>query len=738
MMLPSQLSRLIVSDSRGLSVNFAHLGLGDDDVPAILSALEVAGGSTPSRGPASVALTLVFEMNFFGDAAIRNFLVRFRAWSAPGSPLTHLWVHRLRLHMNRLSDDACDALATFLCEMPAAYLPGELHLSHNRISSAGALALVAAAAKRYPRAPRSPDAPPIPLWLRLEHNVVNAGEVRRRAAGVGARWCPGETAGRGGGRGGGRSVGGRGGRGRGGAARCGASVCLTNNALAKRARGGAGRGGGGRGGRGSRGGGGGGGGGGAGASAAFAHVHLCFLDEQRPVSTRTGASLAGLVRGSSRAVARAIAAPAPECLIAALAAPAGAPDGFGDDGDDDGGDSEGAGGADDAEGGKDDSEATDSDGAFDGGDGCAGGAARGEGVPVRAVYDEIERAPTPAADESFDASAPGASAPAPLFVVLDTSAVVRMVERGAEAAPPPFSFAAFGASTLRGGIVWVLLDTVLQQLDDSKRASAYLSRAVNAFMRLYPQLEAVGALARLAAEDVEDAVRAGANVVSQPGCRTADGRFDSDGVIIDASLLVLRSLAAAAASDARAQLLLLTADVGMRNRAMGVGLPAALWEDVNRRFAPGAALTSATLVDALPEPSRAMLRASGGGGLAAGGGGASAGGGGAAPDGEGARGTHSLGALSGRSATLELRAAVGVVTHLAAAARALLETHGCGGAACAQCAGVRSAADAADAAAHGWQQVVAAKMGASSLHARLGGNSADVAALTRGFAAAGI
>ena len=70
--------------------------------------------------------------------------------------------------------------------------------------------------------------------------------------------------------------------------------------------------------------------------------------------------------------------------------------------------------------------------------------------------------------------------------------------------------------------------------------------AVNGFMKIYPILERAGALVRLLSEDVEDVVRAGgANVTTRPGCRLADGRLDSDGLIIDATLVIARSLARA-------------------------------------------------------------------------------------------------------------------------------------------------------------------------------------------------
>ncbi len=93
-------------------------------------------------------------------------------------------------------------------------------------------------------------------------------------------------------------------------------------------------------------------------------------------------------------------------------------------------------------------------------------ASRAASPTVDGAVESAAQAPPIAAD----AISPAAVGP-PVFVVLDTSAVVRMVERGSSAAAvAPFTFANFGVSNLRGGVVWILLDTVLQQLDDSKRA----------------------------------------------------------------------------------------------------------------------------------------------------------------------------------------------------------------------------------------------------------------------------
>jgi hypothetical protein len=134
--------------------------------------------------------------------------------------------------------------------------------------------------------------------------------------------------------------------------------------------------------------------------------------------------------------------------------------------------------------------------------------------------------------------------------------------------------------------VFVLLDTVLQQLDKCKETPA-LRGIVGRFMRLYPALEASGALVRLLSEDVEDAVRCGGcNVATQPGCRLPDGKFDSDGVILDGALVVMRAVQNQMGPGGA--LVLLTDDQYQMNRARGVGLPACTWKEAAARWGGGA------------------------------------------------------------------------------------------------------------------------------------------------------
>lgn len=250
---------------------------------------------------------------------------------------------------------------------------------------------------------------------------------------------------------------------------------------------------------------------------------------------------------------------------------------------------------------------------------------------------------------SSTASSAHSNALSTLYIVLDTSAVIRMME---EHGTNAFGFQGLGllrdqqhaqrqqpgggdgtalASALvqqrhPRSVVFVLLETVLQQLDDNKKpiagpassssfarpASSHagnIRTTINAFMRLYPVLESSGALIRLLSEDAEDRVRCGGyHVATSPGVRLPDGRFDSDGLIIDSSLVLLRGLidgaaaaataaAAAAANQATASplapastsapapsALLLTSDVRMRNRAREAGMPSSLWEDLEGRW----------------------------------------------------------------------------------------------------------------------------------------------------------
>jgi hypothetical protein len=481
-----------------INLDVPHMGLDDTAVPRLLEMLEGAASSLPDSLPASVAVSLVFEMNYFTSAAVSTLLARLLQWQRTPSPpsLQALYVKRFRFHMNRIDDSGGAALAAYVraCISPG-HLPAELHLSHNRLSVRGAVPLLAAAAAgAYPR-PVGASGASVPLWLRLEHNRIDVAELKRGAAAAGLRWCGAEGGG-GGGRGGGArgGRGGHGGRGRGGGGgfKCGAALCLRNGPQSPAAH--------------------------------RVHMHLPFLSEQRPPAE-----------------------------VEAVGAAAG------------------------------------------GGGGGGGGGARvvrlAALAPARAA-----RAPDTPVVTAAAAVAPSslnASSAAPsLFIVLDTSAVIHMTAAGFSAGltfhslfgEPGEGSAEFSAapSPPPGDAVFVLLDTVLQQLDKCKETPA-LRGIVGRFMRLYPALEASGALIRLLSEDVEDAVRCGgANVATQPGCRLPDGKFDSDGVILDGALVVMRAVGPGGAA-----LALLTDDQYQLNRARGVGLPAAMWKEAAARWGRG-------------------------------------------------------------------------------------------------------------------------------------------------------
>jgi hypothetical protein len=727
-------SRFIAPNERdgGLTVSCAHQGLGDIDTPSLLASIENAltqrSNSNSATADTGCPITLVAEMNFFGDESVSLFLARARVWASPNASLSQrgaYWV-RLRLHMNRVGDAGCAEIASFIHDLKASpRAPAEVHLSHNRVTAVGALALVLASGRRYPRQVPGARAP-IPFWLRLEHNLIDADAVRRGATKAGVRWCPGVSTGGVGGRGrgrGGRSRGRGGGNGGGsGGLRCGASLCLQNGAIAAKAtaatRSGGGGGGGGKRGRGRgnksgrvR-------GGGAIAVAItneqipFCHVHLCLLDEQRPASKYASLPLSSLLNAT--AAARVAPRPPPPIMLRALFA--GAPttpiatplavfsdvgiaiEGFTHDGellDDNEEDEE-----EEEESNGDDEGVEEEDLELDVDNYDDNDADSNDSDKIEAVVMADASAVT---SRTFPSVSPPTLSPSPvspLYIILDTSAVVRLWDRAATSA---FTFAHLGANGASRGAVWVLLDTVLQQLDDGKRGSPQMARAVNGFMRAYPALESAGALVRLAAEDVEDIVRSGgAHVATRPGCRNADGRFDSDGVIIDASLVVTRALVGTGAAA-----ILLTADVGMRARARGARMPAALWEDVATNWTSilgDPPLSADAFLAALPKEDRLILL--GGAAIAAK---------------TVTNGSPPPIALVGLSAAFELGLAADVTTELAEAARALVfsDFAHCAGAVirCPLCSRVSAAIIAAESGALKWRALLAERRGASSLHA---------------------
>lgn len=239
----------------------------------------------------------------------------------------------------------------------------------------------------------------------------------------------------------------------------------------------------------------------------------------------------------------------------------------------------------------------------------------------------------------------------PIFVVLDTSAILRMM--GNDHACISFSNlipsktrlnnkpvhnqheetdqVSEGGRTdtlLDGSFYFVLLETVLQQLDDNRKIhnltnsfqssmkyQQKIRQCVATFMRAYPEYSKQGVLIRLLSEDIEDTVRGGGfNASSSPGCRLQNGKFDSDGLIIDSALLLWRSLLSSSESDPDqppSNVILLTSDVYMVERSHAVGLPCALWEDMEESIVkqkPKESSTAQWFYDALPNSDKQLLK----------------------------------------------------------------------------------------------------------------------------------
>mmetsp|Transcript_42392 Transcript_42392/g.79044 ORF Transcript_42392/g.79044 Transcript_42392/m.79044 type:complete len:270 (-) Transcript_42392:70-879(-) len=115
--------------------------------------------------------------NFFGPVGLRS-IVSF---------VNVQWQLKvLKLYKCGLQDDAAEMLGEFCLEYRQLQ---ELHLSHNQITGRGAVALVTACE-------RSRSLDQVPLWLRLEHNIIaGAAEVlhdlesQHSVCAFHAKWC---------------------------------------------------------------------------------------------------------------------------------------------------------------------------------------------------------------------------------------------------------------------------------------------------------------------------------------------------------------------------------------------------------------------------------------------------------------------------------------------------------------------------------------------------------------------
>jgi len=173
--------------------------------------------------------------------------------------------------------------------------------------------------------------------------------------------------------------------------------------------------------------------------------------------------------------------------------------------------------------------------------------------------------------DAEEGAVPTENRSSPLYLVLDTSALLRMVMAKT---PHPLTF-----KTPHKGVHFVLLEVVFQQLDEQK-ADEKVRSAVNAFMRdAMPRMEASGALVRIVGESLEDeVVRGQFNQVTTPGARKYNGKLDSDGLIVDCALLLRERFASA---KEKKRVGLLTDDVDQCRRARTRNLPAELWTELN-------------------------------------------------------------------------------------------------------------------------------------------------------------
>uniref|UniRef100_A0A7S1SC33 Uncharacterized protein n=1 Tax=Alexandrium catenella TaxID=2925 RepID=A0A7S1SC33_ALECA len=118
--------------------------------------------------------------NGLGDASAKTLVCALLEAAQP--------IRVLKLFSNRIGDGGALPLAKYIEE--SQHVLGELHLSHNAIQRDGAEALLMAAvcaqgttrgggaiAPRYPSFETVGQCRPVPLWLRLEYNLIEDGHL---------------------------------------------------------------------------------------------------------------------------------------------------------------------------------------------------------------------------------------------------------------------------------------------------------------------------------------------------------------------------------------------------------------------------------------------------------------------------------------------------------------------------------------------------------------------------------
>ncbi|KAG8463808.1 hypothetical protein KFE25_004081 [Diacronema lutheri] len=166
---------------------------------ALYAAAVRARGAAGLKAGVRVSVDVCLEDNFgsLTDEGVRTLVAGLLAMRDVLQPRI------LRLHANRIGDDGAESLARLL--RASCWPIEELHLSHNRIGERGFRALLDAAlapthtgAARWPRADLRaaarpsgaaadvPWPPRVPLWLRVEFNLLQT-PVRAMVRGLDAR-----------------------------------------------------------------------------------------------------------------------------------------------------------------------------------------------------------------------------------------------------------------------------------------------------------------------------------------------------------------------------------------------------------------------------------------------------------------------------------------------------------------------------------------------------------------------
>ena len=167
----------ITTSKVSIYVNAARCKLDTKKLSELLKFLvthHIAPYKDPVSGiPTKKLRILKFDLssNILDDSSIAKLVGFFRQHAG------FITVNSLKLYQNKIGDAGAEALAELIARDDGPTLH-ELHLSHNRITTRGALAIAKSLAEcpRYPFA-TTQEKKLTPLWLRLEHNFISAEQV---------------------------------------------------------------------------------------------------------------------------------------------------------------------------------------------------------------------------------------------------------------------------------------------------------------------------------------------------------------------------------------------------------------------------------------------------------------------------------------------------------------------------------------------------------------------------------